>query len=47
MDVQLELLLPSELLLVGYYLPWRKLLPGKIVLSSFYLMMDKLRHVTG
>jgi hypothetical protein len=28
-DVQLELLQPSELLLVGYYLPSRKLHPGK------------------
>lgn len=45
MDVQLELLQPSELLLVGYYLPWRKLHPGKNVLSSFYLLIDKLGHI--
>ena len=41
MDVQLELLPPSELRLVGYYSLWRKLHPGKNVLSSFFRFLEK------
>lgn len=43
MDVQLGLLQHSELRLVGYYLPWRKLHPGKNSLLSYFMKSgDKL-----
>jgi hypothetical protein len=46
-DVQLELLQPSEPLLVGYYLPWRKSHPGKdAVIFFFDRQIETVLHVT-